>query len=622
MSHRVIRVPDLLRSLAVVGAVAMTLSLFFGFFDRFLLTMQYGEIGIDFFSVPRAWINLLHGENIFATEICDYGPYATWYPYHPALSVAVGSWTSLLSPTASYLSFVCVSLGVLWLSATIVARRTSDENAKALAYFALFAAPPTYLLLWNGQMHVFTVLAAACLLAGLVDATSMDATRSSRGAVLAAAGLLISLLSKPLFVIALPLLLLLKETRRAAVTALLLYVAVSLAFLFIPALNPRGAVFQSHPHRDNWVHWTNIWEKSGSSSYMAAPDVLRTASKKQFAEWFSLSSVFNHFFPGRVPTFVYHLPLAAVLAFSVLAAKTREVRRRTTLALVAAMLGVQAYFLGYTIVWEYHYTTLLPTVPVLWWLYRAEKTPSGRRAAACAFWATACLLLPTLYFLFPSNPESHQTLGKLFRVGPLVLAFLSLLVYGTLVAAGRASGLSESAPDGDSHKWADRRLAMAAAAAVGVAVFVGVAWPDNRISVFMTGDEASQCRKVTEILPNRLQAWMFRGEVLYQAGRYDDAVDAMEAALRRNPAFVPVHQMLARSLRAQGKLSEAAAHLQTAIRLDPANAEYHADLGAVFMDMKNYDAARRELNEALQRNPALGEAIRNLNILPGRSGVR
>lgn len=598
MLYRIVRVPDMLRWLAVVGAVAMTLSLFVGFFDPFLLTTQYGEIGIDYFSVPRSWINLLHGENIFATEVCDYAPYATWYPYHPILSVVVGSWTSLLSPTASYLSFVCFSLGILWLSAWIVSRRIGDENAKALAFVALFVAPPTYLLLWNGQMHVFTVLAAACLLAGLVDATSADPKRSSRGAVLAAAGLLISLLSKPLFVILLPLLVLLKETRRAAATALVLYVGVSLAFLFIPALNPHGSILPSNPHGDNWVHWTNIWNNSGSGSFWAAPNVYRVLPEAQFVEWFSLSSVCHYFFPGRFPAFSYHLPLVAVLVFSILTAKVRDVGRRTTLAAVTAILGIQAYYLGYPIVWEYHYTTLLPTIPVLWWLYRAEKTSSGRCAAACAFWASACFLLPTLYFLFPNDFASHQTLGKLLRVGPLVLAFLSLIAYGTLLVVGRASGFSESLQSDNFRTRAERRLAMAAAVLIGVVVFVGVAWPDNRVSVMIAGNQAAQARKMTEITPNRLKSWIYRGDVLFNAGRYDEAVAAMKAALHRNPAFVPVYQIIARSLKAQGKLAEAASQLQSAIRLDPGNAEYHADLGAIFMDLNEFGAANRELNEA------------------------
>ena len=157
MPHRIVRLSNLLRWLAVIAAAAMIVSLFVGFFDRFLIGSWHGEIGTDFFSVPRAWINLRHGVSIFNTIFCDYGPYASQYMHHPAVAIAVGSWTSLLSPTASYLSFVCVSIVLLWLGARLIARRVRGENAKALAFFAVFAAPPTYLLLWNAQMHVFTV---------------------------------------------------------------------------------------------------------------------------------------------------------------------------------------------------------------------------------------------------------------------------------------------------------------------------------------------------------------------------------------------------------------------------------------------------------------------------------
>ena len=46
------------------------------------------------------------------------------------------------------------------------------------------------------------------------------------------------------------------------------------------------------------------------------------------------------------------------------------------------------------------------------------------------------MLLPTLYFLFPADAESHQALGKLVRVVPTAVAFVSLAVYGAIVAMG------------------------------------------------------------------------------------------------------------------------------------------------------------------------------------------
>ena len=259
-----------------------------------------------------------------------------------------------------------------------------------------------------------------------------------------------------MLLLVLPLLVLLKETRRAACAALAVYIGVSLAFLFVPALNPSG---------DNWEHWSHIWQVSGMNHYLAAPSDVAFKVPGCVREIFSLPSFLNDLFPFRIPTFAYHLPLAAVLAFAVLAAGSRDAARRLTLTLVAAILGIEAYYLSYTVVWEYHYTTLLPTIPVLWWLYQAEKggrsnsceapggpfrqigpvpfSPLGARcrcAAATAFWSSACVFLPTLYFLFQAAAESHQTLGKLVRVVPTVVAFASLLAYGAMVAASKRIG--------------------------------------------------------------------------------------------------------------------------------------------------------------------------------------
>jgi hypothetical protein len=473
--------------------------------------------------------------------------------------------------------------------------------------------------------------------------------------MLAAAGLLISLLSKPLLLLVLPLLLLLKETRRAACAAVAVYVAVSLAFLLVPALNPTG---------DNYVHWLHMWQVSGMDHYTAAPSDMSFKVPGCARELFSLSGLLHDFFPFRIPTFAYHLPLAGVLAFAVLAAKTRGAARRATLTLIAAILGIEVYYLSYTVVWEYHYTTLLPTIPLLWWLYRSEKrrqvqfagtalrrAPTGHRreavvgvgrrtnwtcplfsaggarrfAAALAFWSSMCVLLPTLYFLFPVDPESHQTLGKFLRVIPTVVAFVSLLAYGAMVAADRGIrdwglgiGLTARRPIPNLRSLIPL---LAAGLPVGAVLLVGAARPDNRVTVCMTGDQASQCRKMAEVLPNRPQLWVFWGEVLLNAERYDEAARVLEETLRRHPEFAPAHQTLAKVLQSQGKLPRAAAELQRALQLEPENAEYHADLGAVRLEQGDLAGAERESLEALRRNPAIGEARKTLSLIRLRSGA-
>jgi tetratricopeptide (TPR) repeat protein len=642
MSPQNLTIPVLLRGLAVAGAVAMSVSLFTGFLDPLLIGTWHGGIGMDYFSVPQAWLNLLHGQSIYAKP-GEFGPYASWYPYHPALAILVGSWTAMLPEVASYLAFVFFSLGVLWLGAALVARRVAGEDAKALAFFAVFAAPPTYVMLWDGQMHVFTVLATACLLAGLMDAVSaaeketgtlcrdgLAAGTAAKGTMLTAAGLLLSLLSKPLLLLLLPLLVLLKETRRAACAALLLYVYVSLAFLLIPELNPGG---------HNGVHWSHIWQVSGADRYTAPPSDIAFRLPECARELFSLAGFLNDLFPFRIPTWAYHLPLAAVLVFAVLAARRRDTAGRAVLAIVAAILGIQAYYLGYTIVWEYHYTTLLPTIPVLWWLYRAEARSGAtgfaraarRCAAASAFWSSACVLLPTLYFLFPADPGSHPTLGKLLRVVPTALAFVSLAAYGALVAAGgkedRHLGGERGAEKGEtrlssvSSPLSSLPFFALCAALVATVLLVGAAWPGNRVTVCLTGDEESQCRKEAEVLPHRPQLWVAWAEQLFNADRYDEAAKVLETCLRRNPDFAPAHQMLARVARSQGNLPRAVEELHTALRLDPRSADCHADLGAVRFEQGDVAEARRESLEALRLDPQLGEPRKTLSLIRVRVGT-
>ena len=396
-----------------------------------------------------------------------------------------------------------------------------------------------------------------------------------------AAGLLISLLSKPILLLLLPLLLLLKETRRAACAALLVYVGISAAFLQIPTLNPRG---------DNWIHWSNIWTASGAILYAAAPNHVSFIIPDIAKDLCSLAGLLHDWFPGRVPAYAYHLPLIAVLAFAVLAARSRDAAQRTTLTLVAAILGIEAYYLSYTIVWEYHYTTLLPAIPVLWCLYRAAHGPR-RFAAALAFWSSACVLLPTLYFLFPADAESHQALGKLVRVVPTAVAFVSLAVYGAIVAMGPGKW-------GRSHQKLPVRFSPQPKEGIGdwglgfgfapprlipnpqslIPLSAAAAWLAPSCSGRRLARQSRQrlhhgrpgvaVPQAAEVLPQRRQSWVFWAKALINADGTTKPHALLETSLRRSPDFGPTHQLLAQVLQTRGDLPRAAAELRMALRLD------------------------------------------------------
>ncbi len=255
--------PAILFAVAVVVWIAvMVASLRGRFLDRFVVGSWHGSIGIDFFQVPRAYNNLLIGNSIFLTDVDSYGPYATMYLYHPFVAVAIGPWTAPLAPWTAYGLFVAVSLGLLLLSAWLLASAFQTPAYRGFAYFAMFCSLPTYLMLWNAQAHIFLVVAVALILSGLMRLADEPqlAERYGRWIQL---GLLISLLSKPVVILMLPVLFLLPETRRKLLLPLAVYAAVSLLFLLVGGLNPGGY---------NGIHWLNIigaGSAPGSSSIVS-----------------------------------------------------------------------------------------------------------------------------------------------------------------------------------------------------------------------------------------------------------------------------------------------------------------------------------------------------------------
>ena len=229
------------------------------------------------------------------------------------------------------------------------------------------------------------------------------------------------------------------------------------------------------------------------------------------------------------------------------------------------------------------------------------------------------MLLPTLYFLFQADAESHGTLGKLMRVGPTFMAFVSLLAYGSMVAVGGGIRDWGSVIGPTPRRFISPLRSLIAPGAAGVLIgavlLVGAAWPDNRVTVCITGDQASQSRKSAEVLPRRPQLWVDWGRVLSDAQRYGEAADVLKTSLGRDPDFAPTHQALARVLWAQGDLPAAVAQFQRAGQLDPNDAECHAGLGAVLLEQGDLGGAKRESQEALRLNPHLGEALKTLNLI-------
>ncbi len=340
---------------------------------------------------------------------------------HPLVAVAIGPWTAPLAPWTAYGLFVGVSLGLLLLSAWLLASAFQTPAYRGFAYFALFCSLPTYLMLWNAQAHVLLVVAVALVLGGLMRLEQEPQSEKRYGRWIQL-GLLVALLSKPVVVLMLPVLFFLPETRRKLLLPLAVYAVVSLLFLLVR--RPESRRLQrpplvEYPERRLVSHAVLKWSGSDGNSISAKDHGL-----------YSLPIFVARILGRSAPSFFLKLPLVAVLVMSLSPLVLDDRGQRLRAAMVTVSLCVLSHFLCYYAVLEYHYTTLLPVLPVLLWLWQRESVAWFRGLLLTSFVVSLLVFVPTPCFLAPKEPVRFQTSNLLQRVVPVVVAFLCLTVYG------------------------------------------------------------------------------------------------------------------------------------------------------------------------------------------------
>ena len=328
------------------------LSLRIGLLDRFFFdTLHADTQGIDYYCLPKAWLNLRRGHSMYGTfDPPTYGPHFTWYLAHPLL-VVLGWPLSQLDPAVSYGVFTMCSLGVMACGAAFLARESSYALHRRIIWLIMLGAFPSFSMLYVGNVQSITVLGVVLLFVGMLR-VARGAYGSSRFILV---GLLISLFTKPVVVLLLPLLLLLRETRRPVCQALAVYLPVSLAFEFSPTLNPESIGLMrvlwlvSHPAfvrsamniyvnhlqltpdmRDNSIHWLNLVAQSGF--------------RLKHIDVFSLSAFLDTLTGVRTPDWLYTLPPLAVLVLSVILSRIRSAGLRREAALLLAIGGLLSFF--------------------------------------------------------------------------------------------------------------------------------------------------------------------------------------------------------------------------------------------------------------------------------------
>jgi hypothetical protein len=453
---------NILTALVIVWVILLFLSLHFGMLDKFFYAAEHANVkGIDYFALPKSYLNLLEKRSIFDTwGGTPYGPRSTWYLAHPAFSVFVMSWFSWFSPWTSYWLFNIFSVLLLVLGAKQLANYAVSAVYKAWCYILIICSFTVYWMLYVGNMQAPLVLSLALVFSALFGflyaANPQDDDKAER---LLMAGLLISFFTKPLVLIMLPALIVNRITRMITLKAIGIYALVSFLFIVVPFLNPESiglskitetalnpAFIKENMNiyknnfvlneymKDNAIHWFNLLAQS--DFYL------------NHVEVFSLSVFMNTLAGKELPGIIYKIPmlLTVALSFMLLVINDEQRRIKATLFVVGAIS--LTFFLSYNTVWEYQYTGALPFIAVIALVY--ERRNGNRKLLAAMLAVSVFLYLPSLYFLIQSDTVTNQTLILIrsTRVVPtLVLYLLTVyLVVSELILSlkNRNAGLSSS----------------------------------------------------------------------------------------------------------------------------------------------------------------------------------
>ncbi|MFF0896290.1 tetratricopeptide repeat protein, partial [Streptomyces sp. NPDC003278] len=100
-----------------------------------------------------------------------------------------------------------------------------------------------------------------------------------------------------------------------------------------------------------------------------------------------------------------------------------------------------------------------------------------------------------------------------------------------------------------------------------------------------------------------------RGEAHQQAGRYDQAVTDLTAALELDPTYAWAHGSRGQAHHQAGRYDQAIADLTAALELDPTYAWALAHRGEAHQQAGRYDQAVTDLTAALELDPTLAWAL-------------
>ena len=181
-------------------------------------------------------------------------------------------------------------------------------------------------------------------------------------------------------------------------------------------------------------------------------------------------------------------------------------------------------------------------------------------------------------------------------------------------------------------RWLDIAIRSTVVVIVGLAVYLGYSyWMNTRVQAVSSpsGRAIENLRKIVTLSPGNANARVKLAEALSFAGRFDEAIEQFQAALKLEPDYVPALSGLAQVAMQQKNFKVAESYWLKITGLldntptsskDPQLDAAYYGLGVTYIELKQYEDAVGALKESLRIKSSAADTHYQLSIAYGALG--